>query len=157
SDFATKARAHVSGAHGYPPEDFDIALPAAKKKERVWSIYWRIDNEWIATRNEKREWSTTRNDSYVGYEGLGLFTRVGGALKPFRLAATTYKFGGRSYYYVLAVGDLDGDGIDELIVRRMEFEAEEDNLELWAWEHDGPVRLHKIPRLKRLMRVFALV
>jgi hypothetical protein len=43
------------------------------------------------------------------------------------------------------VGDLDGDGIDELIVRRMEFEAEEDNLELWAWEHDGPVTLDKIP------------
>jgi hypothetical protein len=126
-------------------QDFDVALRAPKKKERVWSIYWRIDNEWIAARNEKREWTTTRNDHYVGYEGLGLFTRVDGALKPFRLAATKYKLGGRPYYYVLAVGDLDGDGIDELIVRRMEFEAEEDNLELWAWEHDGPVRLHKIP------------
>ena len=84
----------------------------------------------------------------MGYEGLGLFTRVGGAFKPFRLDATKYEFEGRSYYYVLAVGDLDGDGIDELIVRRIEFEAEEDNLELWAWEHDGPVRLYKIPNSK---------
>ena len=76
---------------------------------------------------------------------MGLLTRVGGAFKPFGLDASKYEFGGRSYYYVLAVGDLDGDGIDELIVRRIEFEAEEDNLELWAWEHDGPVRLYKIP------------
>lgn len=43
------------------------------------------------------------------------------------------------------MGDLDGDGIDELVVRNMEFEAEEDNLELWAWEHGGPVTIHKMP------------
>src|SRR5262249_10204326 len=67
-------------------QDFDVALRAPKKKEHIWSIYWRIENEWIATRDEKGEWTTTRNDNPVGYEGLGLFTRVNGALKPFRLA-----------------------------------------------------------------------
>ena len=122
-----------------------LILMTKSLQKEYWSIYWRIDNEWIATRNENGEWATWRNDHYVGYEGLGLFTRVGGAFKPFRLDATEYEFGGRSYYYVLAVGNLDGDGIDELIVRRIEFETEEDNLELWAWEHDGPVRLYKIP------------
>jgi hypothetical protein len=56
-------------------------------------------------------------------------------MKPFRLAATRDEMIGASpYYYVLAVGDLDGNGIDELIVSRMEFEAEEANLELWAKE-----------------------
>jgi hypothetical protein len=76
----------------------------------------------------------------MGFGAWGLFTRVNGALKPFRLVAVKQdqeEFGGHPYYYVLAVGDLDGDGIDELVARRMEFEAEEDHLELWAWERAG--------------------
>jgi hypothetical protein len=132
-------------------QDFDVALRMPGKKEHVWSINWRIDNELIPARNERNEWTATRNDGEAGgYSGWGLFTRVNGALKPFHLAATKEpavdgNIGSSSYYYVLAVGDLDGDGIDELVVRRMEFEAEEDNLELWAWEHGGPVTIHKVP------------
>ena len=124
-------------------QDFDVALRAPRKKEHVWSINWRVANDFFGTKNEKNEWAVTRNDGYaVGYSGWGLFTKVNGALKPFHLAATRDEMIGASpYYYVLAVGDLDGDGIDELIVRRMEFEAEEDNLELWSWERGGPVTM----------------
>jgi hypothetical protein len=129
-------------------QEFDVALRAPRKKEHVWSINWRVDNAVIATRNEKNEWTATENQNYVvGYEAWGLFTRVNGALKPFRLAAAKDAFGRDPYYYVLAVGDLDGDGIDELVVRRMEFEAEEDHLELWAWEHGGPVTIDEIEAL----------
>ncbi len=49
-----------------------------------------------------------------------------------------------SYYYILAVGDLDDDGIDEMIVRGRGFEQEEDILEIWTWEDGAPVRIHRI-------------
>jgi hypothetical protein len=32
-------------------QDFDVALRASRKKEHVWSINWRIDNEWGAKGN----------------------------------------------------------------------------------------------------------
>jgi hypothetical protein len=46
---------------------------------------------------------------------------------------------------VLANGDLDGDGIDEIVVREMIFEAEDDYVQLWAWERGMPVTISKIP------------
>jgi hypothetical protein len=111
-------------------QDFEAALHVPKKKEHIWSIFWRVDAD------------TVRTDPI--YSAWGLFTRINGVLKPFYLAATEYH-DGDSHYQVLAVGDLDGDGIDELVVRDHVFEAEEDNLEIWAWENDAPVQIHKIP------------
>jgi hypothetical protein len=72
---------------------------------------------------------------------------VNGTLKPFRVVAVKQdqeEYGGHPYYYVLAIGDLDGDRIDELVARRTEFEAEQDNPELWAWEHGGPVTIRHV-------------
>jgi hypothetical protein len=68
-------------------------------------------------------------------------------LRPFYLAARSSlgEMPSASYYYVLAVGDLDGDGIDELIARKMVFESEQDDLEIWAWERGAPATIHKIP------------
>jgi hypothetical protein len=128
-------------------QEFDIALRTPAKKEHIWSINWRVANEWIATKSDSNEWTTKINDSNpVGYSVWGLFTKVNGVMKPFHLAATRDEtIGASPYYYVLAIGDLDGNGIDELIVNRIEFEAEESLLELWAWEHGGPVVIQKLP------------
>jgi hypothetical protein len=57
-----------------------------------------------------------------------------------------------SYYYVLGVGDLDGDGIDELITRNMVFEAEEDSLEILAREHGAPVTVHEMAFERRRLK-----
>jgi len=72
---------------------------------------------------------------------------VNGALKPFHLAARESWSSGENtdYFYMLATGDLDGDGIDELVVREMAFEVEEDQVQLWAWERGMPVTISKIP------------
>jgi hypothetical protein len=72
---------------------------------------------------------------------------VNGILKPFHLAARESWSSGETsdYFYVLASGDLDGDGIDEMVVREMVFEAEEDYVQLWAWERGMPVTISKIP------------
>jgi hypothetical protein len=70
----------------------------------------------------------------VGYEAWGLFTKVNGVLKPFYLVGNISSVeASASYHYMLALGDLDGDGIDELITRKMVFEPEEDSLEILAW------------------------
>lgn len=72
---------------------------------------------------------------------------MNGALKPFHLAARESWSSGENtdYFYMLATGDLDGDGIDELVVREMAFEVEEDQVQLWAWERGMPVTISKIP------------
>jgi len=76
-----------------------------------------------------------------------LFIRINGTLQPFYLAGrqSSGETPGVSYYYVLATGDLNGDGIDELVVREMGFEKEQDDLELWAWERGGPVTIARTP------------
>jgi len=53
---------------------------------------------------------------------------VNGVLKPFHLAARESWSSGENtdYFYVLATGDRDGDGIDEIVVREMIFEAEDE-------------------------------
>lgn len=128
-------------------QEFDVALRTPGEREHVWSINWRVANDWIATKNDKNEWTIKRNDSNPrGYSSWGLFTKKNGVLKPFHLAAKWDEDIGTSpYYHILAVGDLDGNGIDELIVNRIEFEAEEAMLELWGWEHGGPVAIRKLP------------
>jgi hypothetical protein len=116
-------------------QEFDAALRAPGHKEHIWSINWRVES------------NPGKPDDYVGYEAWGLFTRVNGALKPFRLAARESLSSGENtdYFYLLATGDLDGNGIDEMVVREMVFEAEEDYVQLWAWERGMPVAISKIP------------
>ncbi|WP_156917961.1 FG-GAP repeat protein [Bradyrhizobium sp. Cp5.3] len=116
-------------------QEFDAALSAPGHKEHIWSINWRVET------------NPGKPDDYVGYEAWGLFTRVNGALKPFHLAARESWSSGENsnYFYVLATGDLDGDGIDEMVVREMVFEGEEDLVQLWAWERGMPVTISKIP------------
>jgi hypothetical protein len=115
-------------------QKFDAALRAPGHKEHIWSINWRAE-------------TNPGEPDYVGCEAWGLFTRVNGALKPFHLAARESWSGGQNtdYFYVLATGDLDGDGIDEMVVRETVFEAEEDYVQLWAWERGMPVTISKIP------------
>jgi hypothetical protein len=115
-------------------QEFDAALREPGHKEHIWSMYWRVETNPGA-------------DDYVGYEAWGLFTPVNGALKPFHLAARGSSASGETsdYFYVLATGDLDGDGIDEMVVREMIFEAEEDYVQLWAWERGMPVTISRIP------------
>jgi hypothetical protein len=115
-------------------QDFYAALREPNKKEHVWSINWRVDNGY-------------GNANYVGYEAWGLFTEDGGVLKPFYLVAdeSSGEAPSATYYYVLAAGDLDGDGIDELVTRQMVFESEEDDIELMAWENGAPVWITGFP------------
>ncbi len=115
-------------------QDFYAALRVPNKKEHIWSINWRVDNGY-------------GNADYAGYEAWGLFTNENGTLKPFFLVAdeSSAEAPSATYYYVLAAGDLDGDGIDEMITRQMVFEAEEDKLELMAFEHGAPVWITGFP------------
>ena len=115
-------------------QDFYAALRVPNKKEHIWSINWRVDNGY-------------GNADYVGYEAWGLFTEEDGVLKPFYLAAdeSSAETPSSTYYYVLAVGDLDGDGIDEMVTRQMVFESEDDNIELMAFENGAPVWITGFP------------
>jgi hypothetical protein len=115
-------------------QDFYAALRVPNKKEHVWSINWRVD-------------TGSDNANYVGYEAWGLFTEEDGVLKPFYLAAdeSSSETPSATYYYILAAGDLDGDGIDELITRQMVVESEEDDIELMAWENGAPVWIAGFP------------
>jgi hypothetical protein len=113
-------------------QEFDAALRTPGKREHIWSINWRIDTGQAAP-------------NYVGYEAWGLFTSVNRVLKPFYLVGKVCgEIPSAAYYYVLAVGDLDGDGIDELITREQVYEAEEDSLEIMAWERGAPVVVHEM-------------
>ncbi|CCD99428.1 hypothetical protein [Bradyrhizobium sp. STM 3809] len=116
-------------------QELDAALETPRVKQHVWSINWRVETD------------PGKPDDYVGYEAWGLFRKIDGVLRPLYLAAReAWSTGENSdYFYLLATGDLDGDGIDEMIAREMVFEGEQDYVQLWAWEHGRPVVICKIP------------
>jgi hypothetical protein len=112
-------------------QDFDAALRTPNRREHVWSINWRVERQ--------------TETSYDGYEAWGLFTSVNGALQPFYLAGRVSDGGRGSYYYVLATGDLNSDGIDELVAQEQGSEMDEADIELWAMERGAPVTIYRMP------------
>jgi len=113
-------------------QDFEAALRVRGQKERFWSIHWRIVHQTSMT--------------FAGVEIWGLFTRENGVLKPFHLRASEASGEiAHDYVQVLAVGDLDRDGIDELTVRVREYEPEDDRFAILALERGVPVYVVESP------------
>ncbi len=83
-------------------QHFAAALRTPRKKEQIVSIRWR------ATQDAK--------GNRFGMAVWGVFVREGNGLKPIHLVANRAAEDDDEFE-VLAVGDLNGDGIDELIAR----------------------------------------
>ena len=107
-------------------QEFDAALRVPGKKEHIWSISFYI---------------RTDKAPRGGFDVWGLFTRVNGLLKPFYLVAASAPGEGAlgNFPFFKAIGDLNGDGIDEMIVKELEYEPEDDHLKIFSWENGAPV------------------
>jgi hypothetical protein len=109
-------------------QHFAAALRTPRKKEQIVSIRWR------ATHDAK--------ENRFGMALWGVFAREGNGLKPIHLVANRAYTEDEDEFEVLAVGDLNGDGIDELIARVFVYEPEDDRLAILEWERGALVSLY---------------
>ena len=111
-------------------QEFEASL-GAKRRQAIRTIFWRFARYDVLDKDDATRdlWS--------------VFAREDGAFKPRYL---THVFDPHDVpsdlFEVLAVGDMNGDGIDEWIVRWLAFEAEEDNLVIVSWEKGTLVIVH---------------
>jgi len=106
-------------------QDFEAAVRIPEKIEHIVSIKWRLVRE--------------SRDSYSGMDVWGVFIRTSGTLKPFYLVASkTYPDDHENIEFV-GVGDLNRDGIDELVARVLLDEPEDDRHAIVAWEQGALV------------------
>jgi hypothetical protein len=105
-------------------QEFEAALTRSNKQS-IRTIVWHFIRE--------TETKVARVDVW------SIFVRNGDTFKPRYVARIFGEWGTTDLFEVLAVGDLNGDGVDEWIMREIEFEAEEDHLAIVSWEADSPV------------------
>ena len=110
-------------------QNFDAALRVPGKREPLQSITWRFISD--------------APDRSYGMEVWGIFAHVEGSLVPlYVVASKAYSDYSPDHYLFLAVGDLNGDGIDELITQVLEDEAEDARFAILEWERGSPVILY---------------
>jgi hypothetical protein len=111
-------------------QQFTAALRVPGKNEQIVSIRWRATHE------------TKEND--FGIMVWGIFVREGNGPKQIHLVVNRAyaDYDDDDEFEVLAVGDLNGDGIDELITRGFMDEPEDDRVALLEWERGALVSLY---------------
>jgi hypothetical protein len=110
-------------------QNFDAALRVPGKRERIQSITWRFINN--------------QPDQSGGMEVWGIFAHVERSLVPlYVVASKAYSDYSPDHYLFLVVGDLNGDGIDELITQVLEDEPEDARFAILERERGSPVILY---------------
>jgi hypothetical protein len=127
-DFFAIERPH-DDLEQFVSQDLEITLDPRRGRERIRSLYWYFDR-------------LIPEASAYWAQVWGLFREQDGHWRPLHVWSSAYA-GLRSHEHVvvLAAVDLDGDGIDELIVERRLYEGR-----TWlivGWEHDRPVVLYE--------------